>query len=308
MPRPSLFVTFSVAASLALPALLGSSGAPAPAPAAERGTVRIMTYNICGSACPDSKGYETRRRVEVVAGQAVGGRWKADQVHLQEVCRGQYDKVLARLAPHGFTGRFTATKGKIGACKKKDYGAAVLVRAKIRDTVVLDVTQGVEPERFKVPCVRSTLRGRDNWACSVHLYSQEQGPRRQQARELATQAAKWRIQGVPVVLAGDFNASPLTREMGEFYGRGAGGGAHGRFVEADERDKRYFDHRTCASAQHSRCRSGEPTFGRKKIDYIFLSEGDFVGVKADARKIEHKVSDHHMLRATATWDKAGSAK
>jgi endonuclease/exonuclease/phosphatase family metal-dependent hydrolase len=263
--------------------------------------MRVLTYNICGSACPDSEGYDNRRRLQLVVDQAVGAEWKADQVHLQEVCRGQYDRILARLAPHGFTGHFTATEPRRGACRGKDYGAAVLVRAEIRDVRELDLTRGGEPERIKVPCVRSTLHGRDHWACSVHLYWGAKEIRSQQARELAVQAGEWRAQGVPVVLAGDFNASPLAREMGEFYGPETGGGGRGRFVEGDEHDKRYFDRRACDPAKDARCRSGEATFRQKKIDYVFFSDGDFHGAEADVRPLVPDVSDHRMLLATATW-------
>ncbi|MFJ6700362.1 endonuclease/exonuclease/phosphatase family protein [Streptomyces sp. NPDC091272] len=299
MRRSSLFLTVSLATALVVPALLGAASPGAPAPAAEPTALRVMTYNICGASCLAPAGYDDRRRVDVVATQAVEGAWQADQVHLQEVCKDQYDEVLARLAPHGFTGFFTSTENKRVDCRKKDYGVAVLVRAKIQDTLVLDLTQGVEPERIKVPCVRSTSHGVDNWACSVHLYWQEQEPRAAQARALAAQARTWRSQGRPVVLAGDFNASPLTGEMGEFYGGGTVTPGRGQFVEGDERDARYFDRRVCDPARHERCRSGEPTFGNRKLDYVFFSEGDFPRVRADARRLERKVSDHNLLRATA---------
>ncbi|GAA3486376.1 endonuclease/exonuclease/phosphatase family protein [Streptomyces cremeus] len=288
------------------PALLGFAPAPhavtAPPAATE---VRVLTYNICGASCPDSQGYDNRRRLDVVVDEAVGARWKADQVHLQELCRGQYDELVNRLGPHGFTGHFTTTEGNRASCENKDYGVGVLVRGTVRDTRVLDLTQGGEKEKIKVPCVRSVLRGHDNWACSVHLYWNEKEIREGEARRLGRQARAWQHQGTPVVLAGDFNASPLAREMGEFYTPEAGGG-HGRFVEGDERDKRYFDRRACDPAQHTRCRSGEPTFQRKKIDYVFFSDGDFRNVKADVRKQDREVSDHRLLSATATWTKPGS--
>ncbi|MET9296770.1 FG-GAP-like repeat-containing protein [Streptomyces sp. NPDC003077] len=294
-------------------ALAMAAGAVLTAPAAQADTVtagtapplRFASYNICGNMCPDAKGYDNQRRIDTIVKEAAPGTWGADQLFLQEVCRPQYDEVLKRLAPLGFHGLYAATlSGKPDVCAGADYGVAVLVKGPVSETKVLDLTAGGEAEPIKVPCVKNYIQSRANWACSVHLYWRDAELRDAEARALAAQATAWEDAGVPVVLAGDFNGQPRDASLSHFYDTSISDGGKGTFLEADETDKDHFPSSVCPPSR-SRCRSGEPTFGQEKIDYVFLSAPHFKGVQADALPLDTAVSDHRLLRGAAYWDDCG---
>ncbi|MFF3765845.1 FG-GAP-like repeat-containing protein [Streptomyces sp. NPDC001922] len=300
----TLWATLSTAALVLAGSMALTLSAQADSvPSGSAPPLRFVSYNICGNKC--GAGYDNQRRIDTVVAEASGSGWKADQIHLQEVCRTQYDAIRSRLAPKGFQGLFTETlSGDANICGGSDYGVAVLVKGPLSDTKVLDLTVGGESEPIKVPCVKSSLQGRANWACSVHLYWGEEEYRNAEARALAAQAKQWEDSGVPVVLAGDFNNRPRATALSSFYDRGINDGGQGTFTEADETDKDHFDPAACTAATR-RCRSGEPTFGERKIDYVFLSSRYVKGLKGDALPLDPKVSDHRMLRAAATWADCG---
>ncbi|WP_049716206.1 FG-GAP-like repeat-containing protein [Streptomyces caatingaensis] len=273
--------------------------------------LRFVSYNICGNMCTAAKGYDDRRRIDTVVDEATAGTWGADQIFLQEVCRPQYDAIEKKLAPLGFHGLYTATlpgrgatAGEEAVCGGADYGMAVLAKGPVTETKVLDLTVGGENEPIRSPCVKNYVQSRVNWACSVHLYWESGDTRRKaEARKLAAQAAEWQNAGIPVVLGGDFNDQPRSASLSAFYDTGIGDGGQGAFLEADETDKDRFA--TVCAPSRSRCRSGDATFGKRKIDYLFLSSRDFKGVKADVLPLDTKVSDHRLLRGAAYWADCG---
>ncbi|WP_019887870.1 FG-GAP-like repeat-containing protein [Streptomyces purpureus] len=163
---------------------------------------------------------------------------------------------------------------------------------------------GGENEPITVPCVKTYTQSRANWACSVHLYWNQSTLREQEAAKLAEQARQWQDAGIPVVLGGDFNGSPRTKTASYFYEPGIDDGGWGAFVEADETDKDHFVGTPCSDGR-TRCRSGEPTFGTSKIDYLFLSARDFKGARADVLPQDTSVSDHRLVRGAAYWADCG---
>ncbi|EMF02141.1 FG-GAP repeat-containing protein [Streptomyces mobaraensis NBRC 13819 = DSM 40847] len=275
--------------------------------------LRFVSYNLCGNMCGDAKGYDNQRRIDTVADQAATGTWAADQIFLQEVCRPQYDAIEKRLAPLGFHGLYattlpgrSASDGKGAVCGGADYGMAVLAKGPVVDTKVLDLTVGGEDEPIKSPCVKSYVQNRVNWACSVHLYwAADSTLRTAEAHRLADRAAQWQAEGIPVVLGGDFNGHARSAALSAFYDKGIEDGGEGSFLEADETDKDHFGD-VCPPSR-SRCRSGDATFGREKIDYLFLSAGHFKDVKADVLPLDTRVSDHRLLRGAAYWSDCGPA-
>jgi endonuclease/exonuclease/phosphatase family metal-dependent hydrolase len=86
-----------------------------------------------------------------------------------------------------------------------------------------------------------------------------------------------------VVVMGDFNVIPTNNAFDRLYSPNHGGGASGRFQEADE------------SVFHRRC--GESTSGSRKIDYVFLSNRHWNAPSANATHSD--VSDHYPLRGSA---------
>ena len=290
----------AIAAAVTAPAA-GADTLPASTPA----PLRYVSYNICGNACADSQGYDNQKRIDTVVAQASAGTWNVDEIFLQEVCRPQYNAVLAGLAPLGFSGSYAPTlTGRADVCSGADYGVAVLVKGSISDSRVLDLTVGAETEPIKVPCVRAYVQNRANWACSVHLYWSDPALGQQEAQELAAQAKSWRDAGTPVVLGGDFNAGPRTATTSQFYDTAGNDGGTGIFTEADQSDKGYYDASVCVSTAPA-CRSGQPTFNTHKIDYLFLSSGDFSQVQEDVVPQDTTVSDHRMVRGAAYWADCG---
>ncbi|MFJ9644896.1 endonuclease/exonuclease/phosphatase family protein [Streptomyces sp. NPDC101206] len=306
-PVPALAPVLALALLLAL----ALAGAAVPEPPARADTVtpdaapalRFVSYNICGNMCGAAP-YDDGRRIDSVVTQAAVATWNADQVFLQEVCRPQYDEILRRLAPLGFDGSYAATLvGRASVCGGADYGNAVLVKGPVTDSVELDLTVGGESEPITVPCVRSLLRGRVSWACSVHLYWDDGTLAAPEAQELASRAEAWEAQGLPVVLGGDFNHSPRTSTLTHFYDPSVGDGGQGVFLEADETDTDFFDPAVCTAGPTAGsdplCRSGEPTWNEKKIDYIFFSACHFTTPRGDSLPRDPLVSDHRMLRGAA---------
>ncbi|MBN0047439.1 VCBS repeat-containing protein [Streptomyces actuosus] len=295
--------------ALLVAAAVGLAGALGPAPTAQADSVagadnpplRFVSYNLCGNMCSDARGYDNQRRIDTVVGEATGATWNADQLYLQEVCRPQYDAIRSKLQSRGFQGLFTATlTGRTDVCGGSDYGVAVLTKGVVTDAAVLDLTVGGESEPVKVPCVKTWTQYRAGWGCSVHLYWNDATLRDQEAVKLAAQARQWEDEGLPVVLGGDFNSTPRSKVASEFYEPGIDDGGMGTFREADETDQDYFLSDPC-SAGRTRCRSGEPTFGTSKIDYLFFSARHFTGAKADVLSQDTAVSDHRLLRGAAYW-------
>ncbi|UNO41737.1 endonuclease/exonuclease/phosphatase family protein [Streptomyces sp. MST-110588] len=269
--------------------------------------LRFVSYNICGNMCVNAP-YDNQQRIDSVVDQAKSSGWKADQIFLQEVCRPQFNVIADRLRPMGLQGRFTPTiSGNDSVCGGSQYGVAIFVKGRISEYQVLDLTQGGEAEPITVPCVKSTTQGRLNWACSVHLYWRDAKLNVAEARQLAAQVKVWRDQGTPVVLGGDFNRTPRTDALSEFYSAGIDDGGVGAFVEADETDKEHFNREVCDPSVKSRCRSGAPTIGsaatndEMKIDYLFFDEKHFRNVKGDVLPEDPQVSDHRMIRGAAAW-------
>ncbi|WP_327241146.1 endonuclease/exonuclease/phosphatase family protein [Streptomyces sp. NBC_01320] len=268
--------------------------------------LRFTSYNICGNMCGNPNHYDNQRRIDQVVAETSADVWGADQIFLSEVCRSQYDAILAKLAPKGFSGLYTATlSGYPTICHGSDYGMAAFVKGPALETTVLDLTQGGESEPIKNPCIKSRLQGRITWSCSIHLYwSASPTLRDAEARELAAQAKAWEDAGIPVVLGGDFNAPPASTMASYFYEPALGGGAKGTMIEVDETDRDYFTP-ACLSAEVSQCRSGQDSKDGGKIDYVFLSAKYFANPKADVLPMDTKVSDHKLLRGAATWKHSG---
>ncbi|MCX4781720.1 FG-GAP-like repeat-containing protein [Streptomyces sp. NBC_01264] len=269
--------------------------------------LRFVSYNICGNSC-GSASYDNQRRIDTIVAQAAVTTWNADQIFLQEVCRPQYDAVLARLRGLGYRGLFSRTVlGRPGICGNADYGNAVFVKGEVQESLDLDLTVGGEKEPIRVPCLKSTTQYRTNWACSVHLYWDDGTLAVPEADRLAARARSWEDQGIPVVLGGDFNHSPRSSTLTRFYDRAMGDGARGDFAEADQSDADFFDPAACTPGVTPACRSGEATVPglNKKLDYLFLTAADFKDPAADVRPRDTLVSDHRMLRGAAAWADCG---
>lgn len=240
-----------------------------PAASAEPGAVTFLQFNLCGSACGT--------QFTIVADLEREIREHDPQpylVTLDEVCRGQYDRLVADLR---YAGHFEPTVPH-RCWDGSDYGIAILVRTGsvgFAGSWALPAPAGGEPRRLA--CVRTTIRDRALTGCVTHLDTDPANSPSQVAAVAARTAPLGRA-----VVGGDFNATPGSAAMTPLYAafREVGGGLTGG----------------CAAAH---CGAGpgyaHPT---RKIDYLFLSRGDFADPVARTGDAPH--SDHVPLWATAT--------
>jgi endonuclease/exonuclease/phosphatase family metal-dependent hydrolase len=239
------------------------------AASAEPGTVTFLQFNLCGSACGTRFGIVADLEREIR-----GHSPQPYVVTLDEVCRGQYDRLVADLR---YAGHFEPTVPD-RCWDGSDYGIAILVRAGavgFAGSWALPAPAGGEPRRLA--CVRTEVRDRPLTGCVTHLDTDPANTPSQVAAVARHAAALG-----PAVVGGDFNAVPGAAALAPMYAAfdEVGGGVTGG----------------CAAA---RCGAGpgyaHPT---RKIDYLFLTRGAFTGPVARTTDAPH--SDHVPLWATAT--------
>jgi len=124
-------------------------------------TLSILQFNMCGNACG------TRFAVVDDLEAEITGRTRQPfVVTLNEVCRGQYDRLLANLPYHGHFQPTMPNRCWDGS----DYGIAVLVRSSdvgYAGSAPLPAPAGGEPRT--VTCVRTAFQSRPLVACATHL-------------------------------------------------------------------------------------------------------------------------------------------
>jgi endonuclease/exonuclease/phosphatase family metal-dependent hydrolase len=236
------------------------------AASAEPGTLTFLQFNLCGSAC------DTRFTVVADLEREIRGHTPQPYVvTLNEVCRGQYAKLVADLH---YAGHFEPTV-RDRCWDGSDYGIAILVRTgavTLAGSWPLPAPAGGEPRRLA--CVRDRLLV----GCVTHLDTDPANTPSQVAEVAARTASLSPV----VVVGGDFNATPDSAAL--------------RPMDAGFREVGGAPTGGCAAA---RCGS-RPGFARptRKIDYVFLSRGDFADPVARTGDAPH--SDHVPLWASAT--------
>ncbi|WP_455402983.1 endonuclease/exonuclease/phosphatase family protein [Streptomyces bambusae] len=244
--------------------------------------LRFFSYNVCGNKCKGGD-FDDVKRIDSIVDAAVSPSWKADLVFLQEVCAGQFDAVLRRLAPSGFSGRFSASvEDNRAVCRGLPYGSAVFARRADGATETLDLTIGGEKDPVVAPCIRSRMNGSSMWACSVHLYWGDRELGLQEAKLLAEKTRAWRESGAAVVLGGDFNQLPGSSTLALFDGSQAPDNEPPPYIEAGPPGQ-------------------DPTFNNKKIDYVFLDSRHFRKATGGVEELDEAVSDHRMLWGQTSW-------
>jgi endonuclease/exonuclease/phosphatase family metal-dependent hydrolase len=279
-------------------ALLAATAVPAHAAADT--TVRAISWNVCGAACA----YGDPQPLASQAARAVRA-WNADILFLQEICVNQMAAIRSALPGYEGTFKSQVRASRCGGSGK--HGIAIFVRGGSSNERWTNIggTEGLTgPEFFLLAVDGRTADGRTYTAATAHLrvkcdaeYDHDDcAPITNQARTEQSEAIvdelEWLTEeGVPVVLGGDFNMLPHSEPMDMFYDRRAGG--YGVFAEADGAEGGAVDGR-----------GGESTACAKnqKIDYVFYSSAQFRSLDGDAAACAtvDRVSDHRLLRATAT--------
>lgn len=273
-----------------------------------RPAIRILQFNMCGAAtghaCVSRGRSGDDSAVPAIVASILNTRDEAPRpggpelVTLNEACRPQIDAIVRRLDRAGYPmqARFATARPDEPLCEDhSDFGNAILTRAPITngrgDPIVFPLPRPDGAEVRTLLCVQTVLGRASIEACSVHL-TNVAGKQADQAGEVARVVDGFDDDGMPVVLAGDFNATPADPALNPLYGLGGG---TGRFREVDDTDSRYFS-LDCRALARRECRSGEPSFGPVKIDYIFLSKR-FTDVEGGV--VATAGSDHEMLRGSA---------
>ncbi|MEU4081470.1 hypothetical protein DEJ45_25505 [Streptomyces venezuelae] len=285
--------------------------------------LRFISYNVCGASCPLPAETDAARAAWVSGLVAEIDAWDSDLIMLQELCYGQWTLIRDRLAQRTGEDSYDSVWGAaLPAAAKCDqwntsdhrFGLAIFSKGKAS---FVDGTRSVTflPEDPLNPtedrillCAQTALRGVAVRACNTHVDFNDtttalQVPKVAELVEAARQG------GEPAILAGDFNQVPEHADMNALYNHGAG--SAGRFQEVDENDKEQFKGDGCPQTA-DRCRSGEPTASptcsdhtkeTSKIDYVFLSYEWFKTVQGDALPCPPGMSDHHLLRGAAAWER-----
>jgi endonuclease/exonuclease/phosphatase family metal-dependent hydrolase len=245
----------------------------------------FLQFNMCGNAC-------NRGALRVVAHLAGSiERARPVAVTLNEVCENQYQWLRSHLA--AYRGEFDPT-GPI-CVNGARYGNAVLARTARLSTVgtwPLPSPAGGESRRLL--CVHAQPSGtRSLVVCVTHI-SYVAGNIAAQVGTVAGVVHGLARTGA-VLLGGDFNADPADARMDPLYNpcRRAGTGI---LTEADSAG--------CASRSTLDGRAGadvvnEDTRQRHKLDYIFLSSGDWATSGAHTGDAAAGLSDHDPLWAEA---------
>ena len=263
--------------------------------AAKEPALRSITWNVCGAVC-------ARGATQPLASQAVHAvrAWNADILFLQELCATQFAAIRDSLAGYEGTFKSQVRSGRCGGSHK--HGIAIFVRGGSSNERWTNIggTEGLTgPQYFLLAVDGRAANGRRYTAATAHLrvkcdpgydrsdcLSVTHQARSEQAEAIVDEL-EWLVRtGVPVVLGGDFNALPANEPMSLFYGPSAGG--HGLFQEADGGAGRGGEATACDKPQ--------------KIDYVFYSSAQFKALDGDAAACSRtqRVSDHRLLRATAT--------
>ena len=254
----------------------------------------------------------------------------ADLVSLNEVCRQQFDAVVAGLAGAGWaqdparSAVFHATvEAAPDVCGGQPFGLALLSAAPVGDvrtTVLPDDGTGATRALLCAVVGPRPLRFCTTHVTTSSLPDPATGLPRNvlQLRAVAVELATYAGQGETALLAGDLNAQPHYARLDDWYAPSvatpANGANSGRYRELDDTD------RGCPGY-------GEPTAlgppgeappcgGGAKVDHLFVREDRIAGgYRANALEIPHSCpgvperpgvnaagacSDHHVLLGTVT--------
>jgi endonuclease/exonuclease/phosphatase family metal-dependent hydrolase len=247
-----------------------------------------LQFNMCGNACH-------RGRLEVIGDVASSiQRHRPQAVTLNEVCENQYDRLRVDLP--GYQSWFDPTGA---SCRNgARYGNVILAQASEVNLVgSWELPNPAGDERRRLLCLNAQVSDGPLTICVTHI-SNESGNIAAQVGAVATILSGLRAEG-PLLLGGDFNTDPGDARMNPLYSACYGSGA-GTFREADAGG--------CAQRSGINQKVGsdvinEDTYAGRKFDYIFLSDGHWTAVKADAMQIAP--SDHDSLWATATLNQTG---
>jgi endonuclease/exonuclease/phosphatase family metal-dependent hydrolase len=215
---------------------------------------------------------------------------------LQESCADWNNRMKSELSEYDiiFHAVRARTGGPVAKCKHDtDFGNSILFR---KDFGFEPAGQKQHPlgspsdkEQREMLCMKAPAK--KVAVCTIHLTHNNDKARDGEAAKAQEILAGQEYAGYRIFLGGDLNGAPASSMANNFYHRDYGYGAHGRYKEVDS---------PCGNKPSGKlgCRSGHPTLGGSKIDYIFVSPSVNI-VRAEIGNAHH--SDHRLLWSVVSF-------
>ena len=247
------------------------------------GQMEVMTYNIKYANENDGENSWSFRK-EYLRNQL--GYYEPDILGVQEALLEQLDYLKSGLKDHDYIGegRDAGTKGEYSAIFYNTLKFEVLRKG----TFWLSATPGKISKgwdaAFPRICTYAKFKtidtGKEFWVFNTHFDHIGEKARKKSSRLITSKIQELNTEGLPVILTGDFNLEPETKEIA--------------FLS-----KKFHDSKTSSNLTFG----PEGTFNgyhfmkpvTQRIDYIFTSKGDFdilkYAVLSDSKNMKYP-SDH----------------
>jgi endonuclease/exonuclease/phosphatase family metal-dependent hydrolase len=281
----------------ALIAVAATGAVLTAAPAhAESTEIKVISHNIRGGQINNGALYT----LDLVKSQIAS--FAPDVVMLQEVCQSQATNFANTYQPLGWTVHYVVRR-EHPDCDGVPDGATAPIGE------LIAIPRAGSPYReflpgdgssntYSISCLTFFKNtGREYLACNTHLSAGSTlGAIRDSQLAQIQNSMQWSINyGRGVILGGDLNMTPDITSMDKLYKIRNDGSltGNGSFFEADQTDATYF--RSVCSGQPF-CRSGQPTKGSEKYDYLFFAANKTTVNSLSGGVVASPYSNHDLYR------------
>jgi endonuclease/exonuclease/phosphatase family metal-dependent hydrolase len=266
----------------------------------------IWHWNIAGNTLHG--GSTTDGLIDIIANSIVGNG--AHFVTLNEVCRNQYDALIAALRSRGWPvdttnfARFVTTRAaSTGVCQNYAYGNALFSKNPLGTSENITLTDAHPSEHRKLLC--APLASLPHMRICVTHITTDPNYLGTQLTEVRTKLDQYIAAGDTVILAGDLNAEPNYAGLNLYYSSS---------VNTTVNSNNSGSYRELDDADGANCPGhGEATFGStgggcgtgRKLDYVFVPQSRLAGAyELDSHAIPtcsgSPCSDHRMIEGSVT--------
>lgn len=267
-----------------------------------RPSVKAISHNIAGGMI--SKGAPAA--IDYVEAQTRA--WDPDVVMLQEVCESQFESFKTRFPTWNVKFAPMLAAKDYSSCRGGALGNVLASKWRMSDVTATGLGTAFD-RKFNLLCAdiaKSGVRAGGLRACVTHLRAwsdDEAEPMRTRQTAKIRQTLLERItkRKQLVVVGGDFNAVPHSKPLNNVYHQKLNGkfNGPGLFREADQTDKSFFKNAPrSVECSPGHCRTGQPTFAKRKLDYIFFSRS-CAGGALSGGVLGTGTSDHNLYRGRA---------
>lgn len=269
-------------------------------------TFNIWHWNIAGNTLHNAS--TTDGLIEIIANSIVFN--DAHFVTLNEVCRNQYDALIAALRSRGWPvdtanfARFVTTRAaNTGVCRDYAYGNALFSKEPLGTSENITLTDTHPTEHRKLLC--APLQSLPHMRICVTHITIESSYQSTQLSEVRNKVNQYIVAGDTVLLAGDLNVEPQHSALNLYYSSSVNTSVNGNNTGG---------YRELDDADSGNCLGhGEQTLGTtgggcgmgRKIDYVFVPQSRLAGpYELDSHAIptcgSAPCSDHRMIEGSVT--------